>query len=61
MGKEITTITNRSVGTADDKGNRLNRIADRLKARLCKINGTAREKQATWYRHFSLNRTGPIS
>lgn len=47
MGKEVITITNRSVGMADDKENRLNRIMDRLKARLCKINDTAREKQAT--------------
>lgn len=35
------------MGTIDDKGNRANRIADRLKAHLCKINGNVRGKQAS--------------
>jgi len=35
------------VGTADDKKNRADRITDRLKTRLCRINGNVRGKQAT--------------
>lgn len=47
MEKEVAVITNRGVGTVDDKGNRANRIMDRLKARLCRINGNVRGKQTT--------------
>lgn len=35
------------MSTVDDKGNRANHIMDRLKARLCRINGNVQGKQTT--------------